>query len=98
MKCALAIRTRCFAGRLAQTIHAYPTMSLAVQQAPARPLCPCERGANISRARASTRGYVSPSDQTGVAASSALSKRVIDEDKQNPSPVAAIQARGLSRM
>ncbi len=32
-ECALAIRTRCFAGRLAQTIHAYPTMSLAVQQA-----------------------------------------------------------------
>ncbi len=34
-ECALAIRTRCFAGRLAQTIHAYPTMSLAVQQAEA---------------------------------------------------------------
>ena len=32
-ECALAIRTRCFAGRLAQTIHAYPTVSLAVQQA-----------------------------------------------------------------
>lgn len=32
-ECALAIRTRCFAGRLAQTMHAYPTMSLAVQQA-----------------------------------------------------------------
>ena len=32
-ECALAMRTRCFAGRLAQTIHAYPTMSLAVQQA-----------------------------------------------------------------
>ena len=32
-ECALAIRTRCFAGRLAQTIHAYPTMSLAVQAA-----------------------------------------------------------------
>lgn len=32
-ECALAIRTRCFAGRLAQTIHAYPAMSLAVQQA-----------------------------------------------------------------
>lgn len=32
-ECALAIRTRCFAGRLAQTIHAYPTMSVAVQQA-----------------------------------------------------------------
>jgi pyruvate/2-oxoglutarate dehydrogenase complex dihydrolipoamide dehydrogenase (E3) component len=32
-ECALAIRTRCFAGRLAQTIHAYPTMSIAVQQA-----------------------------------------------------------------
>jgi pyruvate/2-oxoglutarate dehydrogenase complex dihydrolipoamide dehydrogenase (E3) component len=31
--CALAIRTRCFAGRLAQTIHAYPTMSVGVQQA-----------------------------------------------------------------
>ena len=35
-ECALAIRTRCFAGRLAQTIHAYPTMSLAVQQAEAQ--------------------------------------------------------------
>ena len=32
-ECALAIQTRCFAGRLAQTIHAYPTMSVAVQQA-----------------------------------------------------------------
>jgi pyruvate/2-oxoglutarate dehydrogenase complex dihydrolipoamide dehydrogenase (E3) component len=32
-ECALAIRIRCFAGRLAQTIHAYPTVSLAVQQA-----------------------------------------------------------------
>ena len=32
-ECTLAIRTRCFAGRLAQTIHAYPTLSLAVQQA-----------------------------------------------------------------
>jgi pyruvate/2-oxoglutarate dehydrogenase complex dihydrolipoamide dehydrogenase (E3) component len=32
-ECALAMQTRCFAGRLAQTIHAYPTMSLAVQQA-----------------------------------------------------------------
>ena len=32
-ECALAIRTRCFAGRLAQTIHAYPTLSLGVQQA-----------------------------------------------------------------
>lgn len=31
-ECALAIRTRCFAGRLAQTIHAYPTLSLAIQQ------------------------------------------------------------------
>ena len=35
-ECALAISTRCFAGRLAQTIHAYPTMSLAVQQAEAQ--------------------------------------------------------------
>lgn len=35
-ECALAIRARCFAGRLAQTIHAYPTMSLAVQQAEAQ--------------------------------------------------------------
>ena len=30
---ALAMQTRMFAGRLAQTIHAYPTMSVAVQQA-----------------------------------------------------------------
>jgi pyruvate/2-oxoglutarate dehydrogenase complex dihydrolipoamide dehydrogenase (E3) component len=35
-ECALAVRTRCFAGRLAQTIHAYPAMSLAVQQAEAQ--------------------------------------------------------------
>lgn len=28
--------TRAFAGRLAQTIHAYPTMSMAVQQAAAQ--------------------------------------------------------------
>jgi pyruvate/2-oxoglutarate dehydrogenase complex dihydrolipoamide dehydrogenase (E3) component len=35
-ECALAIRTRCFAGRLAQTIHAYPAMSVAVQQAAAQ--------------------------------------------------------------
>jgi len=32
-ECALAIQTRMFAGRLAQTMHAYPTMSMAVQQA-----------------------------------------------------------------
>ncbi len=31
-ECALAIQTRCFAGRLAQTVHAYPTVSLAIQQ------------------------------------------------------------------
>lgn len=30
---ALAMRTRAFTGRLAQTIHAYPTWSMAVQQA-----------------------------------------------------------------
>jgi pyruvate/2-oxoglutarate dehydrogenase complex dihydrolipoamide dehydrogenase (E3) component len=35
-ECALAMQTRCFAGRLAQTIHAYPSMSLAVQQAAAQ--------------------------------------------------------------
>lgn len=33
---ALAIRTRMFAGRLAQTTHAYPTWSLAVQQCAAQ--------------------------------------------------------------
>jgi len=32
-ECALAIHTRMFAGRLAQMIHAYPTMSMALQQA-----------------------------------------------------------------
>lgn len=32
-ECALAIHTRSFAGRLAQMIHAYPTMSSGVQQA-----------------------------------------------------------------
>ena len=35
-ECALAMRTRAFAGRLAQTIHAYPSMSLALQQAAAQ--------------------------------------------------------------
>lgn len=30
---ALATRTRMFTGRLAQTIHAYPTWSMAIQQA-----------------------------------------------------------------
>jgi hypothetical protein len=35
-ECALAIHTRMFAGRLAQMIHAYPTMSMAVQQAASR--------------------------------------------------------------
>lgn len=35
-ECALAIRTRMFAGRLAQTIHAYPTMGLALQQTAGR--------------------------------------------------------------
>jgi pyruvate/2-oxoglutarate dehydrogenase complex dihydrolipoamide dehydrogenase (E3) component len=35
-ECALAMRTRAFTGRLAQTIHAYPSMSLAVQQAAAQ--------------------------------------------------------------
>jgi pyruvate/2-oxoglutarate dehydrogenase complex dihydrolipoamide dehydrogenase (E3) component len=35
-ECALAIRTRAFAGRLAQTIHPYPAMSMAVQQAAAQ--------------------------------------------------------------
>jgi pyruvate/2-oxoglutarate dehydrogenase complex dihydrolipoamide dehydrogenase (E3) component len=33
---ALAMRTRMFTGRLAQTIHAYPTWSMAVQQAAAQ--------------------------------------------------------------
>jgi pyruvate/2-oxoglutarate dehydrogenase complex dihydrolipoamide dehydrogenase (E3) component len=35
-ECALAMQTRAFAGRLAQTIHAYPSMSVAVQQAAAQ--------------------------------------------------------------
>jgi len=35
-ECALAMRTRAFAVRLAQTIHAYPSMSLGVQQAAAQ--------------------------------------------------------------
>ena len=30
---ALAMRTKMFTGRLAQTIHAYPTWSMAIQQA-----------------------------------------------------------------
>jgi pyridine nucleotide-disulfide oxidoreductase len=29
---ALAMQTRAFAGRLAQTIHAYPSMAMGVQQ------------------------------------------------------------------
>jgi pyruvate/2-oxoglutarate dehydrogenase complex dihydrolipoamide dehydrogenase (E3) component len=35
-ECALAMQTRAFAGRLAQTIHAYPSMSFAVQEAAAQ--------------------------------------------------------------
>jgi pyruvate/2-oxoglutarate dehydrogenase complex dihydrolipoamide dehydrogenase (E3) component len=35
-ECALAMQTRAFAGRLTQTIHAYPSMSVAVQQAAAQ--------------------------------------------------------------
>lgn len=35
-ECALAMQTRSFAGRLAQTIHPYPSMSMAVQQAAAQ--------------------------------------------------------------
>jgi hypothetical protein len=33
---ALAMRTGMFAGRLAQTVHAYPTWSVAVRQAAAQ--------------------------------------------------------------
>ena len=33
---ALAMRTRMFTGRLAQTVHAYPTWSLALRQAAAQ--------------------------------------------------------------
>ena len=33
---ALAMRTHMFTGRLAQTSHAYPTWSLAIQQAAAQ--------------------------------------------------------------
>jgi pyruvate/2-oxoglutarate dehydrogenase complex dihydrolipoamide dehydrogenase (E3) component len=35
-ECALAMQTRCFAGRLTQTIHAYPSASMGVQQAGAQ--------------------------------------------------------------
>jgi pyruvate/2-oxoglutarate dehydrogenase complex dihydrolipoamide dehydrogenase (E3) component len=35
-ECALAMQTRCFAGRLTQTIHPYPAATLAVQQAAAQ--------------------------------------------------------------
>ncbi|MDQ2910723.1 MAG: NAD(P)/FAD-dependent oxidoreductase [Actinomycetota bacterium] len=35
-ECALAMQTRCFAGRLTQTIHPYPATTLAVQQAAAQ--------------------------------------------------------------
>ncbi|MDS1271857.1 hypothetical protein RIF23_16305 [Lipingzhangella sp. LS1_29] len=37
---ALAMRTGMFAGRLAQTVHAYPTWSMAVQQAAAQLVTP----------------------------------------------------------
>jgi hypothetical protein len=33
---ALAMRTAMFTGRLAQTVHAYPTWSIAIQQAAAQ--------------------------------------------------------------
>ncbi len=33
---ALAMRTKAFTGRLAQTVHAYPTWSMAVQEAAAQ--------------------------------------------------------------
>ncbi len=33
---ALAMQTRAFAGRLAQTMHAYPSMAMGVQQAAAQ--------------------------------------------------------------
>ena len=35
-ECALAMQTRCFTGRLTQTIHPYPARTLAVQQAAAQ--------------------------------------------------------------
>jgi len=35
-ECALAMQTRSFAGRLTQTMHPYPSMSMAVQQAAAQ--------------------------------------------------------------
>jgi len=35
-ECALAMQTNAFAGRLAQTIHAYPSVGMAVQQAAAQ--------------------------------------------------------------
>jgi pyruvate/2-oxoglutarate dehydrogenase complex dihydrolipoamide dehydrogenase (E3) component len=35
-ECALAMQTRCFAGRLTQTIHAYPSASMGIQQASAQ--------------------------------------------------------------
>jgi pyruvate/2-oxoglutarate dehydrogenase complex dihydrolipoamide dehydrogenase (E3) component len=35
-ECALAMQTRCFAGRLTQTMHAYPSSSMGIQQAGAQ--------------------------------------------------------------
>nr|MBA2615753.1 hypothetical protein [Actinomycetota bacterium] len=35
-ECVLAMKTRCLAGRLAEAIHAYPSASMAVQQAGAQ--------------------------------------------------------------
>jgi pyruvate/2-oxoglutarate dehydrogenase complex dihydrolipoamide dehydrogenase (E3) component len=52
-ECALAIRIRAFAGRLAQTIHPYPAMSMAVQQGAAQ-LFP------LGRALASSDGETGP--------------------------------------
>jgi pyruvate/2-oxoglutarate dehydrogenase complex dihydrolipoamide dehydrogenase (E3) component len=68
---ALVLRTRAFAGRLAQTVHAYPTWSTAIRQAAAqwfptaadtiaRPARPPERGDDAE-------GRTSPTPPAGPA-------------------------------
>ena len=61
---ALAMRTGMFTGRLAQTTHAYPTWSMAVQQAAAQFFM--ETGGRRARpavARDTATGHAAPAGQ-----------------------------------
>ena len=60
---ALAMRTGMFTGRLAQTVHAYPTWSLAIQQAAAQFFG--TYGSRTARAAQSAQP-VSPERSTGT--------------------------------